>query len=161
MFKKAVNKQKIKGGSAVQASALGLASMSIDGDLECVVDPNNPDNILYAEVEMPFDFSYTDVIGKDIELKFSDYCNADGTLILDESEELDIKDSKNKMYLPYYKTDSEGKKHHYIPKIEKDFPGILTVIAYRIPTERAYSMLNMQVKRFSPITAGGTLKVPV
>ena len=133
IFKKRVNKQSIKGGSAVQVSAMGIKGYEESGDLEYVVDPDNPDNILYAECEIPWDISYTDINGKEVSLEFSDYCNEDGTL----------------------KTDKDGNT-----LLEKKFPNALSILAYRIPTERDYSMINLRVKRFSQKTAGGTIKVP-
>ena len=133
IFKKRVNKQSIKGGSAVQVSAMGIKGYEESGDLEYVVDPNNPNNILYAECEIPWDISYTDINGKEVALEFSDYCNEDGTL----------------------KTDKDGNT-----LLEKKFPNALSILAYRIPTERDYSMINLRVKRFSQKTAGGTIKVP-
>lgn len=133
IFKKRVNKQSIKGGSAVQVSAMGIKGYEEFGDLHYVVDPNNPNNILYAECEIPWDISYTDINGKEVALEFSDYCNEDGTL----------------------KTDKDGNT-----LLEKKFPNALSILAYRIPTERDYSMINLRVKRFSQKTAGGTIKVP-
>lgn len=133
IFKKRVNKQSIKGGSAVQVSAMGIKGYEESGDLHYVVDPNNPNNILYAECEIPWDISYTDINGKEVSLEFSDYCNEDGTL----------------------KTDKDGNT-----LLEKKFPNALSILAYRIPTERDYSMINLRVKRFSQKTAGGTIKVP-
>lgn len=133
IFKKRVNKQSIKGGSAVQVSAMGIKGYEESGDLQYVVDPKNPNNILYAECEIPWDISYTDINGKEVALEFSDYCNEDGTL----------------------KTDKDGNT-----LLEKKFPNALNIIAYRIPTERDYSMINLRVKRFSQKTAGGTIKVP-
>lgn len=133
IFKKRVNKQSIKGGSAVQVSAMGIKGYEESGDLHYVVDPNNPDNILYAECEIPWDISYTDINSKEVALEFSDYCNEDGTL----------------------KTDKDGNT-----LLEKKFPNALSILAYRIPTERDYSMINLRVKRFSQKTAGGTIKVP-
>lgn len=133
IFKKRVNKQSIKGGSAVQVSAMGIKGYEESGDLHYVVDPNNPNNILYAECEIPWDISYTDINGKEVALEFSDYCNEDGTL----------------------KTDEDGNT-----LLEKKFPNALSILAYRIPTERDYSMINLRVKRFSQKTAGGTIKVP-
>lgn len=138
MFKKIVNKQQIKGGSAVQVSAMGIKGYDEDGDLKYVTDGKG--NILYAECEIPFDISYTvkDENGKDKEvaLDFNDYCNPDGTLKMIESE---------------------GKQ---ISLLEHRFPGSTSILAYRIPTERDYSMLNLKVKRFSQKTVGGTIKVP-
>lgn len=133
IFKKRVNKQSIKGGSAVQVSAMGIKGYEKSGDLHYIVDPNNPNNILYAECEIPWDISYTDINGKEVALEFSDYCNEDGTL----------------------KTDKDGNI-----LLEKKFPNALSILAYRIPTERDYSMINLRVKRFSQKTAGGTIKVP-
>lgn len=132
IFKKRVNKQSIKGGSAVQVSAMGTKGYEKSGDLHYVVDPNNPNNILYVECEIPWDISYTDINGKEVALEFNDYCNEDGTL----------------------KTDKDGNT-----LLEKKFPNALSILAYRIPTERDYSMLNLRVKRFSQKTAGGTIKV--
>lgn len=139
MFKKIVNKQQIKGGSAVQVSAMGIKGYEEDGDLHYVTDGKG--NILYAECEIPFDISYTitdSATGekKEISLDFNEYCNPDGTLKMIESE---------------------GKK---ISLLEHRFPGSTSLLAYRIPTERDYSMLNLRVKRFSQKTAGGTIKVP-
>lgn len=133
IFKKRVNKQSIKGGSAIQVSAMGIKGYEESGDLHYVVDPNNPNNILYAECEIPWDISYTDINDKEVALEFSDYCNEDGTL----------------------KTDKDGNT-----LLEKKFPNTLSILAYRIPTERDYSMINLRVKRFSQKTAGGTIKVP-
>lgn len=134
MFKKIVNKQQIKGGSAVQVSAMGIKGYEEDGDLKYVTDGKG--NILYAECEIPFDISYKDSEGNEVHLDFNEYCNPDGTLKMIESE---------------------GKK---ISLLEHRFPGSTSPLAYRIPTERDYSMLNLRVKRFSQKTAGGTIKVP-
>ena len=160
LFKKAVLKQKMSGGSAVQASALGISGYEKDGNLQYVTDPNDDTNILYAECEVTFDFYYTTVTGEKVKLKFEDYCHNDGTLKLDKSEELDIKDPKNRLYQSYYEIDSEGNKHYYKPLIEKDYPNILSIIAYRIPTERAYSTINLRVKKFSLPINGGIIRVP-
>ena len=134
MFKKIVNKQQIKGGSAVQVSAMGIKGYEEDGDLKYVTDGKG--NILYAECEIPFDISYKDSEGNEVHLDFNEYCNPDGTLKMIESN---------------------GKK---ISLLEHRFPGSTSLLAYRIPTERDYSMLNLRVKRFSQKTAGGTIKVP-
>lgn len=155
IFKKVVNKQRIKGGSAVQVSALGIKGYEVSGDLEYVIDPNNPNNVLYAECEVPFDLSYTDSKGNVIPLKFEDWCNSDGTLILGDI--IEPSSPEYRKYLSY--KDDKGNVRK--PKIEEKFPGILSFVAYRIPTERDYSMINLQIKRFSPKTAGGTIKVPV
>lgn len=133
LFKRMVNKQSIKGGSAVQVSAMGIRGYEEDGDLKYVVDPNNPNNILYAECEIPWDLNYTDNNGVEHSLDFNDWCNEDGTL----------------------KVDSDGNI-----LLEQKYPNILSILAYRIPTEKDYSMINLRVKRFSHKMMGGTIKVP-
>lgn len=131
MYKKLVNKQTINGGSAVQASAMGIKDYSEDGGLRYVTDGKN--NVLYAECEIPFNLSYRDQNNNVVNLDYDTYCNEDGTLKMKNGE----------------------------PLLEWDFPGITSMIAYRIPTERDYSMINLKVVRFSRKTAGGTIKVPV
>lgn len=135
IFKKLVNKQTIQGNPLVQVSAMGISGYAEDGDLQYVTDDNG--NILYAECEIPWDLSYIekDENGHDrvVNLDFNDYCNEDGTL----------------------KLGKDG-----VPLIEKKLPGVTSMVAYRIPTERDYSMINLRVKRFSQKTAGGTIKVP-
>ena len=134
MFKKQVNKQKILGGSGVQVSAFGITGYSEDNNLKIIKDPNNPNNLLYAECELPWDLSYTDTNGNKIDLKFNDWCNPDGTL----------------------KMGNNGKS-----LLEEKFPNILSFIAYRIPTEEKYSMLNLKVVRFTQkVNGGGVIKVP-
>lgn len=135
IFRKLVNKQIIKGGSAVQASAMGIKGYEESGDLQYITDKNK-ENILYAECEMPFDISYIDAEGNEVFLEYERYCNADGTL-----KEIIINGEKTSL-------------------LEYEFPGSTSLIAYRIPTERDYSMINLKVKRFSPKTAGGVIKVP-
>lgn len=136
IFRKEVNKQDMKGGSAVQVSDWGITTKDeISGEdrpLRFVTDDKN-ENVLYAEIEIPFNFSYTDSNGNEVKLRFNDYCNTDGT----------------------FKTDEQGNT-----LIEKDFPGILDIVAYRIPSERDYSMLNCKVVRCTEMTAGGTIRVP-
>ena len=152
LYRKMVNKQRIKGGSLVQASALGLKGYEEDGSLRIVCDG---DNILYEECEVPFMLNWTDSSGKTHDLKFSDWCNSDGTLKL--GRQLDESDPEYKKYQSY--RDSEGKVHK--PLIEESFPDILSIVAYRIPTERGYSILNLKIVRFSDPTSGGTIKVPL
>ena len=157
LYKKKVNKQKILGGSAVQVSAFGITGYSDKDDFfKFYKDPDNNKNILYGTCEIPWDLSYTNSKGEKIQLDFNIYCNPDGTLKL-SNEKLDPSDPRYKDYLLY--TDKEG--NVCIPLIEKEFPGILSFIAYRIPTEEKYSMLNMKITRFSLKTnGGGTIKVP-
>ena len=156
IFRKLVNKQTIKGGSAVQVSAMGITGYEEDGGLAyvaCDKDGNeirftgneSPEelaalkeritNIKYVECELPWDLTYVDDNGNEVALDYNKYCNLDGTL----------------------KPNPDGPGS----LLERDYPKITDMIAYRIPTERAYSMLNLKVTRFSQKTAGGTIRVPV
>ena len=169
LFKKQVNKQKIKGGSAVQASAMGLSGYEESGDLFEVVSPNG-DNVLYDEIEMPWNVSYTSATGKNVPLRFEDWCNTDGTLKM-SNQIVYGEDAKEYLSWPVSGRDKFGRPNqvdengydpngYYVPLIETKYKGILDIIAYRIPTERDYSMINCKVFRFSNPLAGGTLKVP-
>lgn len=152
IFRKHVNKQKIKGGSLVQASSLGLKGYEEVGDLEIVCNADG--NMLYEECEVPFMLDVTDENGVVHKLRQEDWCNEDGTLIL--STAIDPSDPEYEQYLPY--KDENGVV--YKPLIEEVYPGILNITAYRIPTERGYSMLNLKIKRFSRVSNGGIIKVP-
>ena len=176
-FKRIVNKQQISGGSAVQVSAFGINNYDDDGNLRFVRDNDNNANILYAEVEMPFDKAITtDIHNADgttskhtISLDYSKYCFEDGNMI-PTGNALEKGTKEWKKYQSYTYKEVDGKlvpcKYNdpeakvYKPLIEEEYPDILSILAYRIPTESAYSMLNCQIKRFTSKTAGGTLKVP-
>ena len=182
-FKKIVNKQQISGGSAVQVSAFGIDGYERDGGLRYVVDPDNDANVLYAEIEMPFDKSIMidvkdangNVSKQEVSLSYDRYVRQDGYMI-PSGKPIDKK-------LPNGKTNPAWKKYQsytykevngqlvpckyndpeakvYKPLIEEEYPDILSIVAYRIPTERDYSMINCQIKRFTSKTAGGTLKCP-
>lgn len=176
-FKKIVNKQQISGGSAVQVSAFGIKGYEEDGNLRYVTDIDNPANVLYAEIEMPFDKSFRmaikdasgNVTYKTVQLSFNKYCFPDGN-IKPVGDPIKKGTAEWKKYQSYtYKT-IDGKlvpcdyrdpqAQVYKPLIEQDYPGILSLVAYRIPTERDYSMINCQVKRFTSKVAGGTMKCP-
>lgn len=129
-FKKRVNKQTIQGGSAVQVSAYGITDYEPANNLKYKCQGSN---VLWAECVVPFDFTVYDENNQPIQLNYTDYCNPDGTMIMDGE----------------------------VSKLEKEYPGILDMIAYRIPTERAYSMINLHVKRFCTKTEGGIMKLPV
>lgn len=132
MFKNSVLKQKIDGGNIVQASALGsdMKLQYLNDDLKFETDANGFP--VKCEAIIPFNFSYTNEFGDVIQLKFEDYCNADGTFIMDGKE----------------------------TKIEKEFPGILDIVAYRIPTEAEYSCFHLKVKRCSPRAGANYIQLP-
>ena len=163
IFKKMVNKQKIKGGSAVQASALGLSGYEESGDLFEVVSPEG-DNVLYDEIEMPWNLTYQAATGNKVPLRFEDWCNTNGTLKVSD-QIVYGEDAREYLSWPVSGRDKFGRaidpeQGYYIPLIETKYKGILDIIAYRIPTERDYSMVNAKVFRFSNPLAGGTMKVP-
>lgn len=171
LFRNYISKQRIKGGSAVQASAMGLSGRKAadSGNLYEIMDrdSNGNYNVLYDEIEMPFNLSYTSSTGKNIPLDFTDWCLPDGSLKM--SNEIVHKDDSGRykefLSWPVSGRDEQGKiidesQGYQVPLIEKYYPGILNIIAYRIPTERAYSILNCKVVRFSHPEAGGVMKVP-
>lgn len=144
-FKKKVLKQKIKAGSAVQASALGLTKLEEDsedtGGLQMVYDKEG--NPIAAQCELTWDFSYVTSSGESVNLDFTDYCNEEGYLL----------NENNQPITDLTKVDDS--------KLNKEFPGILDMITYRIPTENQYSIIALKACRFTPKSAqGGTIKVP-
>ena len=176
-FKRIVNKQQISGGSAVQVSAFGINGYSEDGGLRFVQDFDNKANILYAEIEMPFDKSFVyEVTNKDgskskqtVSLPYDKYCYQDGNLIpTGKAIEKGTKEWKKYQSYTYKEVDgklvpceyNDADAKVYKPLIEEDYPDILSILAYRIPSESDYSMINCRIKRFTSKIAGGTLKVP-
>lgn len=184
LFKQAVNKQTILGGSGVQAASYGLRGYeesenlhyvtnveykkdsegnylrdsqtgqfipetNSDGSLKYPKDKegNEQPNILYAEVEIPLIHKYKDANGKERSIDYDKYCNPDGTLKYadDQYENWNGRDVL---------------KFGAVPLIDQDFPGLRDFIAYRIPTERDYSMINCKAVRFTRPTAGITIRVP-
>lgn len=178
LFKKQVNKQKIKGGSAVQASAMGLSGWTDSGELFEMVSPEG-DNVLYDEIEMPWNVSYTAAgengkKGKNVPLRYEDWCITEGPHKgeLKMSDQIVYgEDAREYLSWPVSGRNEYGRPNqvdengydpngYYIPLIETKYKGILDIIAYRIPTERDYSMINCKVFRFSDPLSGGTMKVP-
>lgn len=138
LYRQRVNKQDMQGGSLVQVTDYGINVVQEVGDSESerplmFIKSEDGKNVLRAQIEIPFDFKYTDSYGRIQELAFDDYCNADGT----------FKKNENGEY-----------------KIDVDFPGMREIIAYRIPSEREYSMINCEVVRCIPPLAGGIIRVP-
>ena len=140
-FRKQVLHRTIAGGSAVQASAYGIAKIETDevdaGKLEfryTTDKDGKPSNITWMQAELTWDLTYTDISGNTKELDYYKYCNPDGTL----------------------KTNSKGEI-----LLDIDYPGIRNIVAYRIPTENNYSVMNLEVIRFTLKTPGGVIKVPL
>lgn len=136
LFKKKVLKTYMNGSSYVQISDAGLG-YSLGVEMTTIEVNDNGDK---AEYEVPkstecactWDFSYVDKRGRTVELKYSDYVNDDGTLIKDGNS----------------------------TKLEKEFPGILEMITYRIPTELDYSITASKAVRFFPRIMGGVISNP-
>lgn len=156
-FKKRVQKQKMCGGSAVQASAFGISEIvedmhrADDGNLDFIyeeyvdTDGETKTNIVGMQCEIPWDLRYTDALGNEISLDYDKYC-------------FTKEDAKNGLGLEgTLRPDPDNPSQSLL---EKEFPGILDLVAYRIPTERAYSMMALKVKRFSRKEMGGTIKIP-
>lgn len=131
LYKKLVNKQTTLGGAAVQASAFGITEKQEDESLKYIFENGE---IVGAECEIAWDVRVTDARGNEIELKFEDWCEENGEL----------------------KRDAEGNI-----LLDKYYPNARKLIAYRIPTEDFYSVMRLEVVRFTRKTAtGGVIKVP-
>lgn len=143
-FRKKVNQQITSGGSLVQASAFGINNYEKKEGLKYLTKKiNGKENILAAECEVPAEILvYKDEAGYEHNIDITNYINSDGTFIESESGKLD----------------EYGEK---LTKIEEDYPDCLSLIAYRVPTEREYSMINLRIKRVTPRVFGGTIKVPI
>lgn len=163
-FRGNVIKQRMNGGSAVQVSAYGFEDVL---DMHYELDAEgNPTNVLATECATAFDFSFaieTPRGKQQVQLSYVDYIDyrtgkplgIDGKPLADDEEPAEpVIDKTTGKYVP-------GKEYYgWNTKLGKAFPGIMERIAYRIPTEKLYSVLSLRSKRFFPKTAGATIMVP-
>ena len=136
ILSKKVNKQKMRGGSLVQVSAIGMPNLKTHFD-----ENGNP---TYCDIAVTWDSSVI-INGKEVKLKYEDWVDYDGSLIMATDENGD----------PIL--DKDGNP---ISKLEKAFPGILDRILYRIPTEKSYSILSGKITHFFPSYMGNVVGVP-
>ena len=136
ILSKKVNKQKMRGGSLVQVSAIGMPNLKTHFD-----ENGNP---TYCDIAATWDGSVM-INGKEVKLKYEDWVDYDGSLIMATDENGD----------PIL--DKDGNP---ISKLEKAFPGILDRILYRIPTEKSYSILSGKITHFFPSYMGNVVGVP-
>lgn len=136
ILSKKVNKQKMRGGSLVQVSAIGMPNLKTHFD-----ENGNP---TYCDIAATWDGSVF-INGKEVKLKYEDWVNYDGSLIMATDE------SGNPIL------DKDGNP---ISKLEKAYPGILDRILYRIPTEKSYSILSGKITHFFPSYMGNVVGVP-
>lgn len=137
MFKKGVIRQTVPGGSVVQASSLGVGDKWVASqELNAIIEDGK---LCGYECEMPFDFSYKDRSGKIVKLDYDKYCYPDGT---------------------FKPVSAESRLFTNNTLIERDFPGILDLVAYRIPTEKEYSMMRLHIKRVTPKGCANSIKLP-
>lgn len=136
ILSKKVNKQKMRGGSLVQVSAIGMPNLKTHFD-----ENGNP---THCDIAVTWDSSVI-INGREVKLKYEDWVNYDGSLIMATDENGD----------PIL--DKDGNP---ISKLEKAFPGILDRILYRIPTEKSYSILSGKITHFFPSYMGNVVGVP-
>ena len=136
ILSKKVNKQKMRGGSLVQISAIGMPNLKTHFD-----ENGNP---THCDIAATWDGSVM-INGKEVKLKYEDWVNYDGSLIMATDESGD----------PIL--DKDGNP---ISKLEKAYPGILDRILYRIPTEKSYSILSGKITHFFPSYMGNVVGVP-
>lgn len=140
IFRKRVIKQAMRGGSFVQVSGYGFEDQ-LKVHTEKTADGKT--NITHADCARTWAYTVKGVDGKDVQLEYLDYVDPQtGKLLGTNGLPLeDDEDTKNS-------------------KLEKEFPGITDMIAYRIPTEKFYSIINLRATRFYPPAAGGIIQVP-
>lgn len=136
ILSKKVNKQKMRGGSLVQISAIGMPNLKTHFD-----ENGNP---TYCDIAATWDGSVI-INGREVKLKYEDWVDYDGSLIMATDE------SGNPIL------DKDGNP---ISKLEKAYPGILDRILYRIPTEKSYSILSGKITHFFPSYMGNVVGVP-
>ena len=136
ILSKKVNKQKMRGGSLVQISAIGMPNLKTHFD-----ENGNP---THCDIAATWDGSVM-INGREVKLKYEDWVDYDGSLIMATDENGD----------PIL--DKDGNP---ISKLEKAFPGILDRILYRIPTEKSYSILSGKITHFFPSYMGNVVGVP-
>ena len=136
ILSKKVNKQKMRGGSLVQISAIGMPNLKTHFD-----ENGNP---THCDIAATWDGSVM-INSKEVKLKYEDWVDYDGSLIMATDENGD----------PIL--DKDGNP---ISKLEKAFPGILDRILYRIPTEKSYSILSGKITHFFPSYMGNVVGVP-
>ena len=136
ILSKKVNKQKMRGGSLVQVSAIGMPNLKTHFD-----ENGNP---TYCDIAATWDGSVI-INGREVKLKYEDWVDYDGSLIMATDE------NGNPIL------DKEGNP---ISKLEKAYPGILDRILYRIPTEKSYSILSGKITHFFPSYMGNVVGVP-
>ena len=136
ILSKKVNKQKMRGGSLVQVSAIGIPNLKTHFD-----ENGNP---TYCDIAATWDGSVI-INGREVKLKYEDWINYDGSLIMATDE------NGNPIL------DKDGNP---ISKLEKAYPGILDRILYRIPTEKSYSILSGKITHFFPSYMGNVVGVP-
>lgn len=143
-FRKEVIKQRFQGGSYVQVAPFGLQET-----LKIHYRKKNGKAVGIMDVDcaIPFDLSYIGLNNEKVKLNYLDY--------VDPRTGRPLKKDGTK-----FKSDDEILDDWSNTKLGYEFPKIQELVAYRIPTEKAYSIISLRVKRFFPKTSGGIIMVP-
>ena len=147
ILRKEVIKQRMKGGSCVQVSAYGMDDIL---KVHTAKTSDGKTNIVYADCARTFDYSVTTSDGRLIKLDYFDFVDHETGMLLDENGK------------PTEPSDADNEHEFYgwNTKLGKMYPGILDMIAYRIPTEKDYSIINLKARRFFHKATGGIMMVP-
>lgn len=151
LFKKWVIKQKTYGVSFIQASAIATGIERIDKPSLgfTTVEVNGKKNIVSCDMECGWIFTYKDVNGNEIPIQREKYVDKDGYF-------LDIHGNpiKEDRWHP-----ADGVEVQSL--LERDYPGILDVVANRTPAEMEYSMFRLRIRKVNARVGDNTIKLPL
>ena len=148
-LRKEVVKQGMRGGSCVQVSAYGMDHLL---KVHTEQTAEGKTNIVYADCARTFDYSINTKDGKTVKLDYFEFVDHNTGMLLDENNQpVEPADADNQPGHEYYGWNT---------KMGKLYPGILDCIAYRIPTEKDYSIINLKARRFFHKSQGGIMMVP-
>lgn len=148
-LRKEVVKQGMRGGSCVQVSAYGMDHLL---RVHTEQTAEGKTNIVYADCARTFDYSINTKDGKTVKLDYFEFVDHNTGMLLDENNQpVEPADADNQPGHEYYGWNT---------KMGKLYPGILDCIAYRIPTEKDYSIINLKARRFFHKSQGGIMMVP-
>lgn len=150
IFRKGVIRRKMFGTNLIQASAMADSIERIsDPDLgyrvQKYIDASGieRENIVSVDCSVPAGiFKTKDINGNEIPIDISQYTDSEGYFLLADGS-----------------GSAKGENKYASTKIEQDFPGILDILAHRVPTEMEYSMFRLRVVKVNVKVGDNTIKL--